>query len=177
MVRDAVATIAATQGFREVTIRRVADAAGASTSVVTHYVRSRDELVRSTVRREIETRQGQADAAVAGLRGAAGLRALAEWAVLGPGEQSHRLWLAVVVGAQSESVLRAELDAFNAWWSDLVQGLVRELDPPPADPAGLVDALDVIVDGLVLNGFEASDPWSPRRRRTVLEALLTPLGV
>lgn len=77
---DAVLAIAADRGFTAVTIRAVAERIGASTSVVTHYVPSGDELLRRAVRREIGARKTQAETVVAGLTGAAGLRALVRWA-------------------------------------------------------------------------------------------------
>lgn len=176
-VRDAVVEIATQEGFAAVTIRRVAAHAGASTSVVTHYVSSREELLRIAVRGEVAARRAQAEAAVEGRTGAPAVRALVEWAVLGPGDDGHRFWLALVVGAQTEPVLRQELDGFNRWWGALLARCSAQMAPPPADPAALADALDVVVDGLVLAGFEERAAWPVSRRRRVLDALLVPLGL
>lgn len=173
----AVRAIAIRDGFGAVTIRRVAAEAGASTSVVTHYVPSRDELIRSVVSREVTARQDEMERAVQGLRGAAGLRAVVEWAVLGPADDAHRFWLAVVVGAQSDHVLRAELDGFNLWWSALLNDLVAQMEPVPAAPDLLVDAVDVVVDGMIVVGFDGRESWSVQRRRRVLDALLAPYRV
>ncbi len=174
---EAVRDIAIRDGFGEVTIRRVATHAGASTSVVTHYVPGRDELIRSAVSREVAVRQSELEGAVAGIRGTAGLRAVVEWAVLSPAEDAHRFWLAVVVGAQSEPVLRAELDGFNRWWSVLLARLAAQMEPPPANPNLLIDAIDVVVDGMIFAGFDGGESWPIERRRRALDALLAPVGL
>lgn len=174
---DAVHDLAAEEGFGAVTIRRVAARTGASTSTVTHYVAGRDELVRAAVRRETARRRAPLDERAASLRGAAGVRAVVEWAVLGRTDAAHRFWLALVVGAQSDPVLREELDAFNRWWCDLLDRLVADLDPSPAEPRTLVDALTVVVDGLVLAGFDDAEPWGRDRRRRTVDLLLAPLGL
>lgn len=176
-VRDAVVGIATQEGFAAVTIRRVAARAGASTSVVTHYVHSREELLRTAVQGEVAARRAQVEAAIEGRSGASAIRAIVEWAVLGPGAGGHRFWLALVVGAQTEPVLREELDGFNRWWGALLARCSAQMAPQPTDPAVLVDALDVVVDGLVLAGFEERAAWPAERRRRVLDALLDPLGL
>lgn len=173
---DAVVTIALEDGFAAVTIRRVAALAGASTSVVTHYVAGRDELLALTVRREGARRREQIEEAVGGLAGGPALRAAVEWAVLGATEATHRTWLALLVGAQSEPVLRAELDAFNRWWDRLLRRHARLVGPTP-DARVLIDVLDAIVDGLIVAGFDEGAGWSLARRRRALDAVLVPLGL
>lgn len=174
---DAVHDLAAAEGFGAVTIRRVAARTGASTSTVTHYVAGRDELVRASVQRETVRGRAPLDERIASLRGAAGVRAVVEWAVLGRTDAAHRFWLAVVVGAQSDPVLREELDAFNRWWCELLERLVADLDPAPAEPQALVDAVTVVVDGMVLAGFDDGAPWAHDRRRRTVDLLLAPLGL
>lgn len=163
----AVLKIAAERGFREATIRAVASAVGASTSQVTHYVSGRDELIRIAVRHEIETRQAQITELLADSDRP--LRALVEWAVLGAGPDAQRTWLAIVLGARTEPVVRAELEEFNRWWDAAVRRL--------AGSSGAADVVDVLVDGLVLAGFEAPEQWTPERRLRVVDAVLAPLGV
>lgn len=170
-IADAVERIAAREGFAAVTVRAVATHLGASTSAVTHYVRSRDELIGLAVERVVTARREQVEAAVAGLPPGPALRALLEWVVAGPGEAAHRFWLAMVTGAQEDAVLRAELDGFNAWWD----GVVGRLVAGAPEAAVLADAVDVVVDGLVVAGFEGVAPWPPQRRRAVIDAVLGPL--
>jgi AcrR family transcriptional regulator len=174
---DAVHDLVVEEGFGAVTVRRVAARVGASTSAVTHYVTDRDELVRAAVQRETARRRALLDGRVAPLDGAAGVRSLVEWAVLGPARASHRFWLALVVGAQSDPVLREELDAFNRWWCERLDRFVADLDPAPVAPDAVVDAVTVIVDGMVLAGFDDGTPWAHDRRRRAVDLLLAPLGL
>ncbi|MFI1258254.1 hypothetical protein ACH4U6_31335 [Streptomyces netropsis] len=163
----AVLKIAAERGFREATIRAVAAAVGASTSQVTHYVSGRNEMIRIAVRHEIEARQAQITELLADSERP--LRALVEWAVLDASPDAQRIWLAIVLGARTEPVVRAELEVFNHWWDAVVRRLVGN--------AGDADVVDVLVDGLVLVGFEAPEDWPRERRLRVVDAVLAPLGV
>lgn len=169
-VTDAVVAIAAERGFAAVTIRAVADHLGASTSVVTHYVPSRDDLLRLAVRREVAVRRAEAERAMAA--GPDPLWALVRWAVADLGGQVHRFWLSLLIAAPTEPVLRAELDGFNTWWDGHLRGLVRRSGV--ADPEVVADTLDVVVDGLVTAGFEDLDPT---RRDRVLTRVWSALGL
>ncbi|WP_454198737.1 TetR/AcrR family transcriptional regulator [Nocardia sp. Marseille-Q1738] len=174
-VGDAVLSIAIVDGFGAVTIRAVAERIGASTSAVTHYVGGREDMLRDAVRREVDARRAEAETVVGAERGAAALRALIEWAVQTPEERTHRFWLALVIGARSEPVLRTELDAFNDWWDARVRSLLSSLGI--ADAGTAADLLDVVVDGLVLAGFDEGRPWSVARRERVLAAVWQVLGI
>ncbi|MFE6921835.1 hypothetical protein ACFVAV_12360 [Nocardia sp. NPDC057663] len=149
----------------------MADRIGASTSVVTHYVGGRDTMLRIAIRRQIDLRRAEGEAVLEGVKGAAALRALVEWAVLTPDEQTHRVWLALVLGSRGEPVLRAELDLFNDWWDSRVRGLLADTGIAEPDIGAACDVLDVVVDGLVVTGFDEGRPWSPARRKRALTAL------
>ncbi|MFC7615927.1 TetR/AcrR family transcriptional regulator [Actinokineospora soli] len=174
-IADAVVDLAAEHGFAAVTIRAVAARAGASTSVVTHYVADRDDLLRHAVGREVARRVTEAEAATAGKPGAAGVRALVDWAVHAPGERAHRFWLALLVAAPGEPALRAELDRFLTWWDDHLRALVAESGAP--DPELAADLVDVVVDGLVTARFEVPGPWPDQRARRVLDTALASVGI
>ncbi|MEV0296378.1 hypothetical protein [Nocardia sp. NPDC050710] len=174
-VGDAVVTIATETGFTAVTIRSVAERIGASTSAVTHYVGSRDEMLRIAVRREVQVRRSQAEAAMAGRHGAVALRALVEWAVLTADEATHRFWLALIVGAPNEPILRAELDAFNDWWDTHIRNMVEQTGITEVQHAA--DLLNVVVDGLVIGAFDDGTPWPRARRLQVLDATWRAIGI
>lgn len=194
LVCDAVVRIALRSGFGAVTIRQVARELTVSTSGVTHYFASRDTLLTQTVRREVGRRRARAEVVVDGKTAGAGLRALAHWSVLDVDDDSQRFWLAMVGAARTEPVLRRELDNFNLWWGRTVRRMIGDSDPrviddsdpaasisgdgqlPSGDrmhPALLVDAFDVIVDGLIVAAMEDREPWSVDRRRRTLDALLS----
>lgn len=174
LIHDAVIALAVEYGFAAVTIRAVAQRIGASTTAVTHYVSSREELLREAIRREIGLHQANAPSVTAGLERADSLRAFIEWAVLDRDEHSHRLWLALVLGAASDPVLRAELDRFNAWWIEQIQQRIDRLRP--ANPEMLVDLLNVVVDGLIVTAFDAGKPWPQERRARLLDAVWRTIG-
>ncbi|MGV9321977.1 TetR/AcrR family transcriptional regulator [Streptomyces sp. NPDC003660] len=174
-VEDAVIAIAADAGFDAVTIRAVAKRVGASTSVVTHYVGSREELLCNAVRRELDRRRAEADAAARGLDGKAALRAVVEWAVLSPSERTHRFWLALVLSAAGQPTLRAELTRFNRWWTQQIEKLLHEAGS--ADAARELDLISLFVDGIVVSGFDAGKAWTPERRTRLLDAVWATLSI
>lgn len=172
-----VQRIATTSGFSAVTVRKVSEELGASTTVVTHYFASRADLVRHTVRTVTTQRTTELELHLAGRRGRDAVRAMAEWVAVRPSDEHHRLWLAIVVGAASDVVLRHELDRFNRWWDDTVARHLAEFDPPEPDPDGFADAIDVVLSGLVLARLETTSMWDNHRRRAVLDRLLTSIGL
>lgn len=169
LIHDAVIAISLESGFAAVTIRAVAQRIGTSTSAVTHYVENRDELLRGTVRQEIARQQAAAASAIVGLKGRTALRAFIEWAVVHRDKRSHRLWLALVFGAATDPVLRAELDRFNAWWTEQIQNQIAEIGP--SHPELAVDLLNILVDGLIVTAFDAGQPWPVGRRTRLLDAI------
>lgn len=173
---DAVLGIAATEGFDGVTIRRVAAATGASTSAVTHYVSGRAELLRLAVRTLIDRRRAHLRGVADDREPAGALRAVVEWSALDADARDHQVWLAVVVAAPREPVLRDELADFNSWWDALLADLLRAAGGRD-DVAVLVDALGVVVDGMIMAGLQSDAPWAPERRGAALDRLLTALGV
>ena len=175
LIHDAVIAIAVESGFAAVTIRAVAQQIDASTSAVTHYVKSREELLSNAIRQEIARHQATAENAIAGLEDAAALRTFIEWAVLDRDEQTHRLWLALVLGAATDPVLRVELARFNAWWLRQIQGRIDNIRP--ANPEVVVDLLNVIVDGLIVTAFDAGKPWHHDRRARMLNAVWQAIGL
>jgi len=175
VIDAAVIAIAGESGFASVTIRAVAERIGASTSVVTHYVANRDELLRNAVQSEVEARLAEADDAIGSQTGAAGLRALFEWAMEGPTQASHLFWLAAVLGATNEPVLQAELNRFNHWWATRVQTLLAQSTVD--DPDIAADMLNVFIDGLIVNGFYEGSPWMVQRRSRLLDALWRAIGL
>ncbi len=175
LIEEAAIAIATESGFAAVTIRAIAERIGASTSAVTHYVGSREELLRNAIRREVDMRRQEAEAAIGGLEDAAALRAFVEWAVLGQDEPSHQRWLALVLGAASEPMLRIELGLFNLWWSQQMRERIARLGP--ADPTLAEDLLNVLVDGLIVTSIDMGQPWPAERRLKLLDTVWQALGL
>ncbi|MGW5456190.1 TetR/AcrR family transcriptional regulator [Nocardia sp. NPDC003979] len=176
-ISDAVVAIATEHGFAAVTIRSVAERIGASTSLVTHYVGHRDDILRLAVRRVVEARCREADRTIAGAVGTVALRTLVEWAILTTAEDHgiHRFWLALVVGSADEPALREELDVFNNWWDTRLRHALAATGRTDTDQAA--DLINVIVDGLIIGAFDNGHPWPPERRRRILTATWSMLGL
>ncbi|GAB11213.1 putative TetR family transcriptional regulator [Gordonia araii NBRC 100433] len=175
LIDDTVVAIAAESGFDAVTIRAVAQRIGASTSAVTHYVTSRDELLRNAIRREIDLRLAEADTAIGASSGVDGLHALLDWVMTGRNHNGHRFWLAAILSASSQPVVAAELTRFNDWWTARVRTLLA--DTPVDDVEAASDLIGVLVDGLVINGFYEDAPATAQRRARVLDLAWNALGL
>jgi hypothetical protein len=77
----------------------------------------------------------------------------------------------MVTGADADPLVRERLDAFNDWWDAEVERLAADLDGP-ADRSTLIDAIDVVVAGMVVAGVETDTLWDRDRRRATLDVLL-----
>lgn len=179
-IADAALRVAREEGFAAVTIRRVAEAMGASTTAVTHYVDGRDDLVRLAVGPLLERRQAEAEAAIAAARPEQQLRRLIAWVALDIPVADQQVWLDLVADSRGDSVLRELLDGFNWWWEDLVVRGAEAAIGAPADPArvaAVVDAVDVVADGIIVAAFDRGERWSRARTEVTLDRLLGPLGI
>lgn len=165
---DAVIAIATWRGFAAVTVRAVAQELGTSTSGVTHYVSGRSELITLAIRREVTRRQSELLTATANVTGVAALRAMVDWAVQGEGRTAQRLWLAMLVGAHTDPIVRAELAAFDDWWDTLVTDLLRA-EVPAERLQAVVDGVGVLVDGLLIASIQDDQCWPQERRRRVID--------
>lgn len=175
-VCDAVVDIARARGFAAVTFRSVAQDIGASTSAVTHYFRSRDELLSVAVRREVGQRRSELEAAIHGRTGPDAVRAVIDWCVVGAGGAAQRFWLALLVGAATEPVVSAALTEFDASWDELVSGILHAGEGTAEDKTALVDSLGVLVDGLTVSALLPGRELPDARRRQVVDAWLKSLG-
>lgn len=168
---DTALLIAGADGLDAVTIRRVAQRLGASTSAVTHYVEGRQELLLLAVRRAVDRRIVEGHEVIHGHSGLRAIEMLMEWATGGVGLEAQSAWLSLVAGARSSPDLREVLSTFNAWWDDAVQSAcaAATADGDLALPVRLAaDLITTVVDGLVLASFEDEAPLPAPRRDAVL---------
>lgn len=172
---EIVVDLAARDGFAAVTIRAIAAASESSTSSITHYVSSRDELIALAVHRAIAREQARIDAARQG-EGLEALHAIASAAVLGTTERERRLWMAIVTGATHDKVLEGELNRFNAWWDELAADLLDQANLAPEAAARFADMLDVVIAGLITTSFEAPHHWTSERRQQTLDGLFAAIS-
>ena len=142
-IRAATLRVIASHGVSGVTIRRVASELCASTSVVTHFTRDKDELLRRAVGAELEERRRQ----VAEIAATADdpFWAVMEWSV---DADPDGVWPALVSAAAANVVPAVSqlVRSFDRWWTSLVARLVS----------------DRLVEGL--SKRDAADAMSRQRR-------------
>lgn len=170
-VAEAVVALACERGFAAVTIRSVAARMGASTTVVTHYVGSRSELIEAAVGAELDRFRSALEVATAGSDSETALRAFVLHAVHDAPDRTRRLWQATVREAQYDPVLRAQLRGFNAFWDAELRRLVTAVVGKGARTAHVVDAVDVVASGLASLSFEVPG-WMAERGRERVERLV-----
>jgi len=167
----AVVDIASTRGFDAVTIRSIASELGSSTTAVTHYLPTREQLLRLAVREELlRFEVGQLEA-IGDSTGFNALRTLVAYTVFDAPERSRRFWMQVVMSAQRDPLLHSELQRFNMHWDKAIRALLIEQGIAVQDLSGVADQLDMVISGSVMLSFE-TDSGSAKARRPALESLL-----
>jgi AcrR family transcriptional regulator len=183
--REAVARAAraviARDGLDGASVRRVADELGSSTTAVTHYFSSREELMAAAIG---DAYQGAAErmAARAGATGGSPLATLAatlEEALPLDDERREeaRVWVAFWAGAAVSDRLRDVQRVGYAMWRDLVARLLREAARAGElrtglDPRHEGERLLLLIDGLALQATLEPERLPPRRQRALLRAEL-----
>lgn len=100
------------------------------------------------------------------------LWALIDWSVK---SEDDGVWAALVAAAIAgvEPVVNKLVASFEAWWSDLVLGLVSDRVIQGVTASEAADAVGVVVDGLLLAVDAAA--WTESERRRVARLLVEPL--
>ena len=162
--------VIATDGFKAVTIRRVAAEVNRSTTAVTHYFTDRDALLRETVRDALTERRSAADGIINDSEDQ--VWAFLEWSI----DADHDgVWSAVVAASAAgiEPEIVEEARRFDEWWTDRLCRLLEGRCAENIDPRLLAEAIGVAVDGFVL-GLGISDTNTSERHR-LLHILVNPL--
>ncbi len=181
--REAVARAAraviARDGLDGASVRRVAEQLGSSTTAVTHYFGSREELIMAA----IDDAYGAAAARMTahttreGVEPLAMLQATLEEALPLDDERRDevRVWLAFWAGAAVSEPLRDVQRKGYAVWRDLVAGLLRAGVTsndvrPGVDARREAERLLLFVDGIALQATLEPERLTPRRQRALLRA-------
>lgn len=184
--RDLVARVAAdlvaAEGVDALTVRRVAEAAGHSTTVVSHYFADRRDLVLSTYRAAAARSAERFDQAWGEGRGR--LTDCLE-ALLPLDEQRRRdwrTWFAFWAMAVADAELAAEQDArVTSARSRLVVVLARDQSRGTVraglDLPDVADDLLVLVHGLGTQAVFGAAHWTPVRQRRAVSRAVAALGV
>ncbi|WP_395693506.1 TetR/AcrR family transcriptional regulator [Nocardioides sp.] len=173
----ATVTVLANKGLAGLTIRAVAEQLGGSVTLVTHYYRSRDELINDlAVQLTAGWSETVADLDAGSSDPAARMRALLVWALPATEDQMlierARLQL---LAARDE--FPAAGDVFAAW-DDYMRGLFREhleelVPGPRIEPT--VDVLRAVVTGITFEAYQHG--WPVERQHRVLSDVLDDLGI
>lgn len=168
-------------GIDGVTVRDIADEAGYSTGVLSHYFESKDEMLVHALRVSTERALGRLecvggsslDALRDGLAGCLPLDAARrdEW----------RTWLAFWGRAATDETLAAEQRSWYARWRELVRGLISACQregtlPGSLDLAREADALVALVDGIGLQATLEPGRFAAETQTALLDRQLTLLA-
>ena len=182
-VAEAVWRVLADTGFAGLSLRTVAREMGATTGLLTHYFRSKRELVQHALEVVHERTTPRMAAAGAGLGGVEGLRARLR-AVLVDGEEATAL-SKVWVGFWDLALADAELGLAEAAryerWRERLRPLVDEAIDAGALAAGrdretVVDVLTAFTHGLVVQALFDPERFPAQRQYAVLDELLAALS-
>jgi AcrR family transcriptional regulator len=179
-VAAAARRVMARDGLENTTVRRVAEELGSSTTAVTHYFRSREDLVLAAIE-DAYAAAAERMVAVAtpDMHGLALARAiLLEALPLDDARAAEvRVWLGFWAGAAFSPRLREVQRAGYGAWLDLLSGALREARRrgelrDGVDPRRAAEKLLLLIDGLSLQGTLEPDRITPRRQRALLDAEL-----
>lgn len=162
--------VIAKDGFKAVTIRKVAAELNKSTTVVTHYFADRDALLRETVSEALILTRASADTAITNAEDR--VWAFLEWSI---DADPNRVWPAVIAASAAgiEPQITEEARSFDDWWVNRLSQLLEERLQEGSDFNSLAKAIGIAVDGLVLGQSIARA--STREKNRLLHLLVDPL--
>lgn len=195
-ILDAACDLIAEEGIDAVRIARVAQRAGASTSLVHHYFSTREELLEQALIHSFERAgddrfgegddgEGGAEAAGASVPGSAALAEAIRESLPAPGEQEREwvLWVELWLRAVREPDLRPVANRLYERYCDWLASVIREgveageFDEG-ADPKAVADVAISLLDGAGVRAM-LDDPGMgvEAAHRLVAETLAPLLGV
>jgi TetR/AcrR family transcriptional repressor of bet genes len=172
---DAAWRVIAAEGLEAATVRRIAQAAGCTTGLVTHYFESKDDMLVAALR-EVHTRAGQR---MIRHVGGADIAAVLLEVVLDalPMDQDRQLewmvWLAFWGRAATDERLRQEQQRRYAEWRGLLGKLIRRARPADtaAERRTAVDLIAGAIDGLGIQATLEPAKFTDARLRKAASAI------
>jgi AcrR family transcriptional regulator len=159
-------------GPRAVTIRTVAARLGGSTTRVTHYVRTRGELLANAVRWVGPTWRAELATVLAGATGRERLATFVDWWTTGTDRYNvfRSMWIEMLAMRESdEAVGRAVRHEAHAERDEMLAALTQAR---VADPDLNADLLYLLLRGFNISTVEDPDNWPGERGRRAALALL-----
>jgi TetR/AcrR family transcriptional repressor of bet genes len=172
---DAAWRVIAAEGLEAATVRRIAQAAGCTTGLVTHYFDSKDDMLVAALR-EVHRRAGER--MIRHVGGADIAAVLLEVIVDAlPTDEDRQLewkvWLAFWGRAATDERLRQEQQRRYAEWRGLLGKLIRRARPhdTAADRRTVVDLIAGAIDGLGIQATLEPAKFTDARLRKAATAI------
>jgi len=159
-----------TGGIKDVTVRRVAEEIGRSTTVITHYFPTREHLLEAALTTSFAQSKVQAMLYIQDSHDK--LWAFMEWSV---SAHHRRVWLQLVAAylAGLDPHVATQVDAFIDWWEEHLLKLLDDRVLPGRTPRELCDIIGVVVEGILLSSDRTMA--SGLTAEQLLRATITPL--
>jgi AcrR family transcriptional regulator len=158
-------------GVKEVTVRKVAEELGRSTTVITHYFPTREDLLNAALTQSFTQSKEQALLFMQGSKDE--LWAFLLWSV---SAEHRKVWLQLVAAylAGLDPHVSKQIDDFVDWWDSQLLKLLKGRIAQGRTSQEVCDAIGVVVEGILLSsGRElASGMSSEQLLKTIISPLL-----
>jgi len=157
-------------GIKDVTVRKVAEKIGRSTTVVTHYFPTREHLLEAALTKSFVHSKEQALQFIQDNDDK--LWAFMNWSI---SAQHRRVWLQLVAAylAGHDPHVSKQIDEFIDWWEEHLLKLLDGRVAPGRTNQELCDIIGVVVEGILLSsGREHASGLNPEQ---ILRATISPL--
>jgi AcrR family transcriptional regulator len=167
-----------TRGPAALTLRALAEELGGSITLVTHFYRNRAELLKGIADQLVDDYDAHLAALEKGADDLTRLRVLLKWMLPLTMEARSEERARVLLNAERQSDLHVE--SFFEAMDKKMRALLRDHVTPLVEPARVdvtVDALRVMVNGVVLSAVEHPRKWPAKRQLALLNHMLDCLGL
>lgn len=175
LVAEVAATLVAERGLEAVTFRELAEQAGFSTAIVSHYFADKREVLQvtyhHTVRRARERLRRATAAAPADVAGA--LEALLP--LDDERRRDWKVWFAFWAVAAADTALAAEQRERVLRTRQDIAGLLAALPAPPDDLDVAARQVLSTIMGMAAQAVFDADDWPPARQRAMVRTTLAAL--
>jgi AcrR family transcriptional regulator len=157
-------------GIKDVTVRKVAEEIGRSTTVITHYFPTREHLLEAALTKSFAQSKTQALQFIQDSDDK--LWAFINWSV---SAQHRKVWLQLVAAylAGLDPHVSRQIDEFVDWWDEQLLKLLEGRVAPGRTSQELCDIIGVVVEGILLSsGREMASGLNPEQ---LLKATISPL--
>jgi AcrR family transcriptional regulator len=157
-------------GVKEVTVRRVAEELGRSTTVITHYFPTREDLLDAALTRSFAQSKEQAVLFMKDSKDE--LWGFLFWSV---SAEHRKVWLQLVAAylAGLDPHVSKQIDEFIEWWDGQLLQLLKGRVAPRRTSQEVCDAIGVVVEGILLSS--GRDLASGMNSEQLLRTLISPL--